>query len=94
MIYVPLLHGAPKAILLRRVSQDITSNEVVVLCRAILRLLQAGLFKATLPGRSFADLLAHLVAGMTGEEAEEHSDLIILNSVFHAQPGFIDLLHQ
>ena len=67
------MHG--KASLVWGALQDITSNEVVMLCLAILRLLQQSPSTAPLPARSFADLLAHLVASMAGEEAEEQNHL-------------------
>ena len=66
------------ASLLWGASQDITSNEVVELCLAILRLLLQSSSAATFPARSFADLLALLAASMAGEEGEEQRNPIPL----------------
>ena len=60
-----------------------------MLCLAILRLLQQNSSTAPLPARNFADLLAHLVASLVGEEAKEQSDLHILNPAVHAQPDLL-----
>ncbi|CAK0756740.1 hypothetical protein CVIRNUC_002481 [Coccomyxa viridis] len=64
--------------------EDITSNEVVVLCLAILRLLQQSPSTAPLPARSSADSLAHLVASMAGTEVNTgrlHVALLALESI-------------